>query len=61
MRRQRQGTGRITFQPDPSVARIMASWPRRMRFERAEKLGLTTSVTIDTIIDEYLAAPSPSF
>ena len=60
MRQQRQGTGRITFRPDPSVARIVASWPRRMLFERAEKLDLTTAVTIDAIIGEYLAAPFPS-
>jgi len=31
-----------------------------MLFERAEKLGLTTSVTIDTIIGEYSTAPFPS-
>jgi hypothetical protein len=31
-----------------------------MLFERAEQLGLTTAVTIDAIIDEYLAAPFPS-
>jgi len=60
MRRQRRWIGRITFRPDPSVARIVATWPRRMLFERAEKLGLTTSVTIDAIIDEYLTEAGAS-
>jgi nucleoside-diphosphate-sugar epimerase len=59
-RRPQPRMGRITFRPDPRLAGIVASWPRRMRFERAERLGLTASVTIDAIIDEYLAALSPA-
>lgn len=54
LRRRRQGTGEISFQPDPSVAGMIAAWPKRMLTMRAAELGLKTSSTLDTIIDEYL-------
>jgi nucleoside-diphosphate-sugar epimerase len=53
-RRKQQGTGKISFEPDPSVAGMIATWPRQMLTKRAAGLGLKASVTIDTIIDEYL-------
>lgn len=54
MRRGRPGMGKITFEPDPIVAGIIATWPKQMLTKRAAKLGLEASTTIDAIIDEYL-------
>ena len=47
--------GRITFKPDPSVEPIIATWPKVMHAERAEKLGLPADTDILSIIEEYLA------
>ena len=54
LRLGRPGMGTIRFAPDPAVARIVASWPQAMRFERAEDLGLTAETTIESIIQEHL-------
>lgn len=59
LRRKREGMGKISFKPDPSTAGIVASWPKQMLAKRAAKLGLKASITIDTIIDEYLEDSSP--
>lgn len=58
MRRGREGMGKISFAPDSSIADIIATWPKEMRFERAEALGLPAPIPIDGIIDEYLAEKS---
>jgi len=55
VRRGREGMGKISFAPDPSIADIIATWPKEMRFERAEALGLPAPIPIDGIIDQYLA------
>ncbi len=47
--------GTITFQPDPSVEPIIATWPKIMRADRAEALGLPGDRDIQSIIEEYLA------
>jgi nucleoside-diphosphate-sugar epimerase len=54
LRRKRKGMGKISFKPNPSVAGMIATWPKQMLTKRAAKLGLRASITIDTIIDEYL-------
>ncbi|MCX7786334.1 MAG: NAD-dependent epimerase/dehydratase family protein [Spirochaetes bacterium] len=47
--------GTITFKPDPSVEPIIATWPKFMRADRAEALGLPGDRDIQSIIEEYLA------
>ena len=54
LRLGRKGTGKIRFAPDPAVSRIVAGWPQAVRCDRAEKLGLTAEITIDSIIQEHL-------
>ena len=45
----------IDWVPDPAVARLMTSWPARIRADRAERLGLTPDPDIGSIISRYLA------
>jgi nucleoside-diphosphate-sugar epimerase len=60
LRRKRQGVGKISFKPDPSVAGMIAAWPKQMLTTRAATLGLHASSTIDTVIDEYLTEAGAS-
>jgi nucleoside-diphosphate-sugar epimerase len=41
--------------PDPAVARIVASWPARIRAGRAARLGLTPDPDFDSLIRMHLA------
>ncbi len=45
----------IDWVPDPAVARLVRSWPARIRAERAERLGLTQDPDFGSIIGRYLA------
>ncbi|MGB6577315.1 MAG: D-erythronate dehydrogenase [Streptosporangiaceae bacterium] len=45
----------IDWIPDPEVARIVASWPARVRADRAARLGLTPDPDFDSIIRMHLA------
>jgi nucleoside-diphosphate-sugar epimerase len=45
----------IDWVPDPAVARLVASWPARIRAGRAERLGLTQDPDFGSIIGRYLA------
>jgi nucleoside-diphosphate-sugar epimerase len=49
----------IEWRPDPDVARIVASWPARVRAERAVRLGLTPDPDFDSIIRMHLAESRP--
>ncbi len=60
LRRKRLGIGKISFKPDPGVAGMIATWPKQMLTQRAARLGLKAFITIDTIIDEYLAEAGPA-
>jgi len=46
--------GAITFDPDPEIAAIVASWPKGMRSDRAAKLGLKPDASVEAIVDDYL-------
>jgi nucleoside-diphosphate-sugar epimerase len=48
--------GRISFQPDPAVEKIVATWPKYMAAERAQALGLAGDASIDDIVREYAAS-----
>lgn len=45
----------IDWVPDPPVARLVASWPARVRADRAERLGLAPDPDFDSIIRMHLA------
>ncbi len=45
----------IDWVPDPAVARLVRSWPARIRADRAGRLGLTQDPDFGSIIGRYLA------
>jgi nucleoside-diphosphate-sugar epimerase len=45
----------IDWVPDPAVARLVTSWPARIRADRAERLGLAPDPEFGSIIGRYLA------
>jgi D-erythronate 2-dehydrogenase len=45
----------IDWIPDPAVARLVLSWPARVRADRAERLGLAPDPDFGSIIGRYLA------
>ena len=45
----------IDWIPDPEIARMVASWPARVRADRAGRLGLTPDPDFDSIIRMHLA------
>jgi len=47
--------GLIDWVPDPAVARLVASWPARIRAGRAGRLGLAADPDFDSIIRMHLA------
>jgi nucleoside-diphosphate-sugar epimerase len=45
----------IDWVPDPAVARLVRSWPARIRADRAERLGLAPDPDFGTVVRMYLA------
>jgi len=45
----------IDWVPDPAVAQIVASWPARVRAERATRLGLTPDPDFGSVIRTHIA------
>ena len=45
----------IDWVPDPEVARLVTSWPARIRADRAQRLGLAPDSDFGSIIGRYLA------
>jgi len=45
----------IDWVPDPDVARLVTSWPARIRADRAQRLGLAPDPDFGSIIGRYLA------
>jgi nucleoside-diphosphate-sugar epimerase len=48
-------TGTLTVAPDPAIQAVVGSWPGRWNAARAEALGLPADLSVDRIIDDYLA------
>jgi nucleoside-diphosphate-sugar epimerase len=46
----------VAFAPDPDTERMIASWPRRMRADRADRLGLPGDSSIDDIVSSYASS-----
>ncbi len=49
----------IDWIPDPEITRMVASWPARVRADRAARLGLTPDPDFDSIIRTHLAESRP--
>jgi D-erythronate 2-dehydrogenase len=49
----------IDWVPDPVVARMFATWPARIRADRAARLGLTPDPDFDSVIRMHLAESTP--
>jgi D-erythronate 2-dehydrogenase len=47
----------IDWVRDPAVARMFATWPARIRADRAARLGLSPDPDFDSVIRMYLAEP----
>jgi hypothetical protein len=45
----------IDWIPDPMISRMFASWPARIRADRAARLGLAPDPDFDSVIRMYLA------
>jgi nucleoside-diphosphate-sugar epimerase len=45
----------IDWVPDPTISRMFATWPARIRADRAARLGLTPDPDFDSVIRMYLA------
>jgi D-erythronate 2-dehydrogenase len=45
----------IEWTPDPAIARMFATWPARIRTDRAARLGLTPDPDFDSVIRMHLA------
>jgi nucleoside-diphosphate-sugar epimerase len=45
----------IDWVPDPEIARMVASWPARVRADRASRLGLAPDPDFDSIIQMHIA------
>ena len=45
----------IDWIPDPMITRMFATWPARIRADRAARLGLTPDPDFDSVIRAYLA------
>jgi D-erythronate 2-dehydrogenase len=45
----------IDWAPDPAIAKIVSSWPARLRADRAERLGLTPDRDFRSIIEMHIA------
>jgi len=49
-----QASALIDWVPDPAVARMFATWPARIRADRAARLGLTPDPDYDSVIRMHL-------
>ena len=50
-----QTTALLDWIPDPVIARIVATWPGVVSFERAARLGLKADADFESIIRAYIA------
>jgi nucleoside-diphosphate-sugar epimerase len=44
----------VEFDPDPQVQQIVAAWPRLMRADRADELGLPSDGSVQSIVASYV-------
>ena len=47
-------TGAIEWRPVPLIQGIMDSWPRALRADRATRLGIEASRSVDEIVESFV-------
>jgi nucleoside-diphosphate-sugar epimerase len=52
--------GRIVWQPDDAIQRIVGGWPGRFRSARARQLGFQTNANMDEIIQAFIEDELPA-
>lgn len=59
--------GRVRFEPDETIARMVCGWPARVESQRAVQLGLRADSDFRSIVEQYVrdrqlavTAPSPA-
>jgi D-erythronate 2-dehydrogenase len=55
-----QASTLIDWVPDPDVIRLVASWPARIRADRATRLGLVPDADFDSVIRMHIAETQPA-
>jgi nucleoside-diphosphate-sugar epimerase len=50
----KEATSLIDWEPDANIAKIVTSWPSRIRAARAEALGLKADASFDAILRDYV-------
>ena len=48
-------TALIDWKPDPEIQQMCSTWPRRLRADRAARLGLVPDPDFRSLIDQHLA------
>jgi hypothetical protein len=46
--------GRVLWQPDPDIQRIVDGWPKETRSEKAASLGMAVQPDVDSMIREFI-------
>jgi nucleoside-diphosphate-sugar epimerase len=49
-----EAMARIRWEPDPEVQQIVDGWPRELRAERAQELGITADASMDEIVKAFV-------
>ena len=49
-----ESAGTVTYEPNPTVMAIVASWPKELRFTRAAAAGLSADASMESIVQAYL-------
>ena len=55
-----EAAGRIVWQPDPFIQRIVDQWPGAMHAPRGESLGLKADATMDEIVTAFIEDDLPA-
>jgi nucleoside-diphosphate-sugar epimerase len=50
-----QVAARVSFAPDPAIARIVAGWPTRFDSRRSQRLGFRPDASIEQLINAFIA------
>ena len=54
-----KAVGLIRWEPDAAVQKMVAGWPRALRAERAERLGIKPDASLDEIVQGFIEDDLP--
>jgi nucleoside-diphosphate-sugar epimerase len=55
-----EAAARIAMRPDPKIQRIVDTWPRAVRAQRAERLGMRAERDIEELVQTFVAEDLPA-